>query len=406
MTLGIMAVDHELRIDYPKLRRERLEKTRISMQKDNLGALLVYNPDNVRYITSTKLGEWVNNKMNRYCLLMKDRDPILFEIGSAIGTKKMLCPWIKDIRPAKNDMLGSMPNELEAGESSIKEIFDILKESNLHEEPIGVDMMSVPMMKAFQKFGMNVVDGMKTMQDAQTIKTVEEIQLLEISAAMVDGAYYDVMEAIRPGVTENEVCSVMRGRLIEMGAENVHNVNVISGDRAFPHPHDFSDRMIRPGDMVYLDVVNDFNGYKTCYYRCFCCGKPSDQQKYVYKKTYDWLYDAIKLIKPGASTADIVKVWPTYVELGAENEYETLALELGHGVGINHWAKPVIGHQHSIKYPEIIQENMHIAVETYYGEKGAAARIEEQVVVTKDGCRVITKFPCDELISTWAPIVL
>jgi len=244
------------------------------------------------------------------------------------------------------------------------------------------------------------------MQDAQTIKTKEEIQLLEISATMVDGAYYDVMEAIRPGVTEKEVCAVMRGRLIEMGAENVHNVNVISGDRAFPHPHDFTDRMIRPGDMVYLDVVNDFNGYKTCYYRCFCCGKPSDQQKYVYKKTYDWLYDAIKLIKPGASTADIVKVWPTYQELGAENEYETLALELGHGVGINHWAKPVIGHQHSCQYPEIIKENMHIAVETYYGEEGAAARIEEQVVVTKDGCRVITKFPCDELISTWAPIVL
>lgn len=406
MTLGIMAVDHELRIDYAKLRQERLQKTRVSMQKDNLGALLVYNPDNVRYITSTKLGEWVNNKMNRYCLLAKDRDPILFEIGSAIGTKKMLCPWIKDIRPAKNDMLGSMPDELGAGEASIKEIYDILKEFNLQDEPVGVDMMSVPMMKAFQKFGINVVDGMKTMQDAQTIKTVEEIQLLEISAAMVDGAYYDVMEAIRPGVRENEVCAVMRGRLIEMGAENVHNVNVISGDRAFPHPHDFSDRMIRPGDMVYLDVVNDFNGYKTCYYRSFCCGKPTDQQKRVYKKTYDWLYDAIKLIKPGASTADIVKVWPTYVELGAENEYETLALELGHGVGINHWAKPVIGHQHSIKYPEIIQENMHIAVETYFGEKGAAARIEEQVVVTKDGCRVITKFPCDELISTWAPIVL
>jgi Xaa-Pro dipeptidase len=186
-----------------------------------------------------------------------------------------------------------------------------------------------------------------------------------------------------------------------MGAENVHNVNVISGDRAFPHPHDFSDRMIRPGDMVFLDVVNDFNGYKTCYYRTFCCGYPTDRQLRIYKKAYDWLYDAIKLIKPGVYTDEVCRVWPTFKELGAKNEYETMALELGHGVGIAHWAKPVIGHQCSIEFPELIEENMHFALETYYGEEGDAARIEEQLVVTKDGCRVITKFPCEAPVACW-----
>lgn len=89
------------------------------------------------------------------------------------------------------------------------------------------------------------------------------------------------------------------------------------------------------------------------------------------------------------------------MELGAKNEYETMALELGHGVGIAHWSKPVIGHQCSIEYPEIIEENMHFAVETYYGRNGQAARIEEQLVVTKDGCRVITKFPCEEPVACW-----
>jgi Xaa-Pro dipeptidase len=325
----------------------------------------------------------------------------LFEIGSAIGTKKMLCPWIKDIRPAKNDMRGSMPTELNAAQKCIGEIYEILKSYNLHEEPVGIDLLTVPMMKALQKFNISVVDGQTTMQDAQVIKTPEEIALLEISAAMVDGAYYDVVEAIKPGVRENEICAIMRGRLIQMGAENVHNVNVISGDRAYPHPHDFSDRIIRPGDMVYIDVVNNFNGYKTCYYRTFCCGYPTEKQTRIYKKTYNWLYDAIKLVKPGASTADIVKAWPTYKELGANNEYETLALELAHGVGMYHWGKPVIGHQHSIEYPETILENMHFALETYYGEEGDAARIEEQVVVTKDGCRIITKFPCEEVFVCW-----
>lgn len=401
MTLGTMAVDHEMRIDYDKLRGDRLQKTREQMAKDNLGALLVYDPDNIRYITSTKLGEWTSNKLGRYCLLARDQEPILFEIGSAMRTKQLLCPWIKDIRPSKNDMRGTMPPELGASENSIREIYNILKEFNLEKEPVGVDYLTVPMMKAFEKLGFNIVDGQQTMLDAQTIKTKEEIQLLEISAAMVDGAYWDVINFVKPGVRENEVCALMRKRLIELGAENVHNVNVISGDRAYPHPHDFSDRIIRPGDMVFLDVVNDFNGYKTCYYRTFVCGRPTERQKRVYKKAYDWLYDAIKLIKPGVLTSEIAKCWPTYKDLGYNDEFETLALELGHGVGISHWAKPVIGHQHSLKYPEEIKEGMHIALETYYAEGEDAARIEEQVVVTKDGYKIITKFPCEELLSTW-----
>ncbi len=402
MTLGTMAVDHELRIDYDKLRKDRLQKTREQMAKDSLGALLVYDPDNIRYITSTKLGEWTTNKLGRYCLLARGQEPILFEIGSAVRTKKMLCPWIKDIRPGKNDMRGTMQPELGAADNSIAEIASILRDFGLAKEPVGVDILTVPMMKAFQKYGIIVEDGQQTMLDAQLIKTTEEIQLLEISAAMVDGAYWDVINFIHPGVRENEVAALMRSRLVELGAENVHNVNVISGDRAYPHPHDFSDRIIRPGDMVFLDVVNDFNGYKTCYYRTFVCGRPTERQKRVYKIAYDWLYNSIKLVKPGASTSDIVKCWPTYKDLGYDDEFETMALELGHGVGISHWAKPIIGHQQSIKYPEVIKENMHIALETYNAEGEDAARIEEQVVVTKDGYKVITKFPCDELISCWS----
>jgi len=401
MTYGTMAVDHELRIDFDKLRRDRLQKTRDQMEKDNLGALLVYDPDNIRYITSTKLGEWSNNKLARYCLLPRGRDPILFEIGSAVRTKRTLCPWLKDVRPAKTDMRGTMPAELGIVDKSIAEIASILKEYNLHEAPVGVDILTVPIMQAFMKHGLQIADGQQTMLKAQGIKTEEEIQLLEIAAAMVDGAYWDVFNFIKPGVRESEVNALMRRRLYEMGAENVHNVNVISGPRAYPHPHDCTDRIIRPGDMVFIDVVNDYNGYKTCYYRTFVCGKPTERQKRIYKQTYKWLYDAISMVKPGVSTADIVKCWPDYKQLGYENEYEALALQIAHGVGISHWGKPIISHQNSLQHPEYLEEGMHIAFETYYGEEGDAARIEEQIVVTKDGYRVITKFPCDELLSCW-----
>src|SRR5699024_171127 len=144
--LGTMAVDHEMRIDYAKLRKDRLEKTRRQMERDNLGAILVYEPDNIRYITSVKLGEWSDNKMARYALLPKGQEPILFEIGSAVESRKNLCPWMKDIRPAKTDMRGTMGSELEIVDFSIKEIVSILHDFGLDKETLGVDKLTVPMM--------------------------------------------------------------------------------------------------------------------------------------------------------------------------------------------------------------------------------------------------------------------
>ena len=166
-------------------------------------------------------------------------------------------------------MRGSMTPLLKANEKVIGEMYEILKAWNLDEAPIGIDLLTVSMMEALVKFGMDVRDRQATMQEAQKIKTHEEIQLLEISAAMVDGAYYDVVEAIKPGIRENEVAAVMRKRLLEMGAENVHNVNCDLGDRAFPHPMTFQTglsarrsgipryrkRLQRIQDMLLPDVL-------------------------------------------------------------------------------------------------------------------------------------------------------
>jgi len=401
MTYGTMGVDHEMRVDYAKLRKDRLRKTREQMEKDGVGAMLVYDPDNIRYITSTKVGEWSRDKLGRYALLPKGQEPILFEIGSAVPTKKLMTPWLKNenIRPAVGDMRGTIPGG--GSEAGIKEIYEILKEYGLENEPVGVDVLTVPLMQAFMKFNMNIVDGQQTMLDAQTIKTKEELQLIEMSAAMVDGAYADIVEFCKPGVKENELVALMRYRLHELGAENVLNVNAISGDRAFPHPHDASDRIIRPGDLVFMDVVNDFNGYKTCYYRTFSCGEPTEEQREIYQKCSDLVNCAIDKIKPGATTEDVAQCWPDWKEMGLDSKHEGLALQLGHGIGISHWSKPTITVGHSSENPVVIKENMHFAVETYWGEEGNAARIEEQVIVTEDGCKVITKFPSDRLINCW-----
>jgi Xaa-Pro dipeptidase len=191
----------------------------------------------------------------------------------------------------------------------------------------------------------------------------------------------------------------MRKIMYELGSEEIQNINVITGNRANPHPHDFSDRIIRPGDMIYIDVVNVFNGYKTCYYQTFVCGKPSPKQLEVHKQCRDWLWKAIDQIKPGVTTAEIASVWPSAEELNYDNESTAFALQLGHGVGITHWAKPVISRMFSLEHPEEIQENMVLALETYAGSGSDGVRIEEMLVVTKNGHRLLTKFPSEHLIS-------
>jgi Xaa-Pro dipeptidase len=397
-----MATDCEIRIDYEKLRRERLKKANDQLKKDRLGALLCFDPDAIRYITSTKLNDWTNNKLARACLLAVDKAPILYEIGSAIRTKEALCPWMKGrIFPFIGGFRGSFPTPvvLDNTQKFAGMIASRLRELGVGGEPIGIDFIEIPLMEALQKEGVRVVDGQQTLLRAQTIKTDEEIELIEMSISIVEAAFWQVVSRVHPGIRENEVSALMRNTMYQLGTEEIQNINVITGNRAYPHPHDFSDRIIRPGDLIYIDVVNVFNGYKTCYYQTFCCGNPSAKQLEVHKQCYDWLWSAIDMVKPGITTAELAKAWPSAEELGYKDEAEAWALQIGHGVGITHWAKPVISRLFSLDHPEEIQENMVIALETYAGAGSQGVRIEEMVVVTKDGYRRLTKFPSEHLIS-------
>ena len=111
-----------------------------------------------------------------------------------------------------------------------------------------------------------MVDGQQAMLDAREVKTADEIELLKMASAMVDATYVDIVRAIRPGTRENELVAIANDKLYRMGSERVECVNSVSGPRGRPHSHTFSDRIIQPGDMVFLDIMHSFNGYRTCYY--------------------------------------------------------------------------------------------------------------------------------------------
>jgi len=205
---------------------------------------------------------------------------------------------------------------------------------------------------------------------------------------------------LRPGVRENETVGLVAKTLYDLGSEHVEGVNAISGERCAPHPHVFSDRIIRPGDPAFFDILHSHMGYRTCYYRTFAVGSASRSQRDAYKRCREYIDRAIALVKPGVTTADIVSVWPKAEEFGFPNEMAAFGLQYGHGIGLSIWERPIFSRLVSFDAPEVLEENMVFALETYWpaSDGWSAARIEEEVVVTKAGCEVITRFPAEELL--------
>jgi len=404
MRYGTMGVDFEERVNFERLRNERLAKAKAALKASNLGSLICYDFDNIRYITGTHVGEWCRNKMNRYCILPRDGEPLLFD--PATPAKKISCPWIADrVFPAVGSMRGAIPPETGSVEKVADDVLTWLKEYGADKKPVGMDIADIPLIRTLEKRGLEIVDGQEVMLEARITKTKDEIELLKVSAAMVDAAYEEVVRHIRPGKRENDLVAVANHILYSLGSELVECVNSVSGERGKPHPHTFSDRIIRPGDMIFLDIMHSYMGYRTCYYRTFICGKPSREQLEAYATAWKWLKDSIDAVKPGATTADVARAWPAPGEFGLKTENEAFLLQFGHGVGLSIWEKPVISRLFSLEHPYPIREGMVFALETYCpsADGRGAARIEEEVVVTKGGGGRIFRYPIEELVSCGVP---
>ena len=208
--------------------------------------------------------------------------------------------------------------------------------------PIGVDIIEPPMMFELQKAGLKIVDGQQVMLEAREIKNIDEIALLNRAAAMVDGAYHLIHEELKPGVRENDIVAKVNEFLYRHGSDDVEAINAISGERCNPHPHNFTDRMLRPGDQAFFDILQSFMGYRTCYYRTFNVGRATPVQHDAYKKAREWLDKAIALIKPGVTTDKVCKVWPKAQEFGFPDEMSAFGLQFGHGLGLALHERPII----------------------------------------------------------------
>lgn len=397
-----MGVDYEHRVDFTRLRNYRLGRAQAALEASECGAFLLFDFYNIRYTTQTWIGGALGDKMIRYALLMRGRDPILWDFGSAVRHHKLYSDWV----PEENYRAGFLgfrgavsPDGVGLMRDAVTEIKSLLMAEGLADAPVGLDIVEPPFLFEMQRQGLRVADAQQSMLDARVIKNQDEIMLLNQAAAMVDGVYQDIVDVLKPGVRENEIVALANKKLYEYGSDQVEAINAISGERCNPHPHNFTDRIIRPGDQAFFDIIHSFNGYRTCYYRTFGVGWATESQKDAYKKAREWMDSALDALRPGIGTDQVAAVLPKAEDFGFENELAAFGLQFAHGLGLGLHERPIISRLNSMKDPVELKPGMVFAMETYCpaSDGTSAARIEEEVVVTDYGIEVLTKFPAQEL---------
>ena len=398
---GHMQVDFEERIDFRRLHDYRLARVRAALAESGLGALLSFDQHNIRYTTSTVIGEWARDKLTRYSLLTGNGDPYVWDFGSAARHHRLFAPWLHHdhCRAGLLGLRGAVGSDITLFRDAAIEIKGLLDAEGVGDMPLGVDVVEPPMLFELQKQGIEVRDGQQAMLQAREVKNIDELTLLNMAAAMVDGVYQDIFEALKPGVKESQIVALATSRLYEMGSDCVEAINAISGERCSPHPHNFTDRLLRPGDQAFFDIIQSYMGYRTCYYRTFSVGRATRPQHQAYRKARDWMDKVIDMLKPGMSTDQVAKKLPKASDIGFNSEMEAFGLNFCHGLGLGLHERPLISRLNSINDPIELKAGMVFAVETYCPASDgiSAARIEEEVILTPQGAKIISLFPAEEL---------
>jgi len=399
-TYSTTATDWQARVDFDRMRKDRLARARMMIEKHDLGALVCFVGENVRYITSVYQGNWKNNIYIRYCVLPRGGDPVLFETaGSDLECAKIDAPWLNgNIRPAITWKWAETAEPMMADRMA-QSVFKVLKEAGVENEKIGIDVYDPSAYGAFQKLKLNVVSAWPAMSGARIVKTPDEIECLKISSAIGDTSFWKIQnEWLKPGVKESYITAKVNEYLYEQGFDFVYDIIVASGGNTSPYRRWHTDKVIRQGDLVIIDqnAVGP-GGYFVDFVRCFKVGgvKWTSKEKDLYKECHSAMYGAIEMMKAGNTTADVAAKLPKY----ADDEFGTVTLQqFAHSIGLSLYEGMWISRAYSLEYPVELVEGMYFAAETFAGHPGLeqTVRLEENLLVTKDGPVIFTKYPFEE----------
>lgn len=412
MALGKYAVDYEQRVDYPRLRKERLDRAKEQLNASGAGALITWDEANIRYLTSYYVTTPMRPAEIQCVFLPRNGEPILFGGGTPSETERRM-PWMKErVRPGFPPFKIVADNEEHISVLIVVDtVGKLMAEHGVEKEQLAIDgtVCGLILDRAFSKAGIRTVHGKPIMDAARVIKTPDEIELMRITCGNSESAFAAIVDAIRPGVRECDLVGIGIKALYQEGADHTEDLVCCSGYNTNPYGWSFTDKPLRPGDLVYIDVDgNSYQGYKSCVYRTFCCGKATEEQKELYQECYEMLYGGISMIKAGATDHDILSKWPDSPEYWGFTDWaEVMPYAVGHGLGLTLHDPPGISpYAKAIGMPAIeLKEGMVLALETYAGHKGGkhGVRLEENILVKKDGYEVLSRWPIKELMECWIP---
>jgi Xaa-Pro aminopeptidase len=394
---GPEAVDWSERINTARMREERLAKAQASLKKHGIAACLLMRPENMRYVTSTKAVNFIDQL--RYTVTFAEYDPIVYELppGNLFGA----CPWVKPenlkLAILWADEACGPDATLERARKFAQSIKQDLKEKGLEKEKLGIDKLDEPGQQALREAGIETVDVMPAMLEARAVKTDDEIYCMMMAVAISEVGWYALYEALKPGVLGRDLIAVANKAMYSAGAEDVWGV--LGGAR--------NTGIVQVGDVITVDFCRiTYLGYNTCYYRNIICGrKPNQKEIDMHKRSYERVHNVIEAIKPGVSTGEVAKHWLPAKERGYPTEEYTWCEDLAHGLGLWLYEYPTINRLWSFDYPMTLEKGMCMAVEAMEFDPAVGrTKLEEMIVVGDEGAEIMTKMPVEDMMIA-SPII-
>jgi Xaa-Pro aminopeptidase len=389
--------DFELRVDLLALRAERLARVQAALRASPLDALLLWRDENVRYLTGLR-AQIISGKsaLLNGVFLADGRAPVLLCSGGEVDRVRDVMPWIEDVRP--------IPIMEAAGlvrEAVRSTIVPLARDAGVGA--LGIDECAYAQVNALNRALPDValVDGDPLLQSCRVRKSADELAVMEEAAAIGEGVTEAALDAVRPGVRELDIAGEALRALHRLGGETAHLATpfVASGERMAPPNRMATDKIVREGDLVFVDIGAMWNGYFTDLGRTIVCGAPSPEQRRVYRAVHAALQAGTAAMRIGATTSDVARA-----VTNAAHEHRLadrfLGLFIGHGIGMGANEPPYVGEQLPGAEETTLQEGMTLALEPLIWvpgvRGGGGVRLEDTIAVSADGGRPLTRTAFDD----------
>ena len=401
---GLGLSDAGATIDMARMRRYRLARVQAELEKASCGGCVLLDPVNRRYATGASMHSLFQFHLpSRYAFVPASGKAVLFQ-GVAQRAGSELAETVDEVRPAQVSIFFYAGRRMEERAAAwAEDISDLMKSRGGNGKRVAVDRLEPNAVFALQKAGLEVINAQEMLERARLIKSDDEVACMAASISVAEIGIARMREALRPGITENELLAVLHHANIAHGGEWIEGKLLGSGANANPWGRECTDKIIRAGELVAFDtdMVGPF-GYCADVSRTFLCppGAPTDEQRRLYRIAVEQLDHNLALVRPGVSFREFAqKAWPIPEEF-RKNRYGCLA----HGIGMCD-EYPALAHE--MDWADqgedgVLEEGMAICVESYIGAEGGCdgVKLEEQIVVTRDGYQKLSTFPFErELLA-------